>query len=207
VRLPAAIYHRVSTVDQNPTAARAELRAAAEQRGYEVVLTVDETGSGENSDRPGLDRVMAAARRGQLRAVFVWALDRFGRSPLDLEINTQRLLEAGCSWICVSQPIELHPKPDPASLLTFRVMSAVSAWERETIAARTRDALRRKREAGAKLGRPGKQPPIAVVVKLRDVRRLEWSKIASMLRVSVSTVRRAYRSAKQTEDQTDGSES
>jgi DNA invertase Pin-like site-specific DNA recombinase len=70
---PAALYHRVSTLDQEPTLARLGLRAA---------LQVEETGSGAPNDRPGLQRVMDAARRGDVDAVLVWKLDRFGRSAL-----------------------------------------------------------------------------------------------------------------------------
>jgi len=48
------VYHRVSTVDQNPHAARKELRAAARRLGLHVALDVRETGSGANNQRPGL---------------------------------------------------------------------------------------------------------------------------------------------------------
>ena len=67
----AALYHRVSTIDQHPDAAREQLRAAAQRRGFQVALEVEETGSGANNDRPGLLRVMDAARRGQIDAVLV----------------------------------------------------------------------------------------------------------------------------------------
>ncbi len=41
-----AVYHRVSTLDQNPTLAREELQAAAARLGGKVVLDIEETGSG-----------------------------------------------------------------------------------------------------------------------------------------------------------------
>jgi putative DNA-invertase from lambdoid prophage Rac len=39
----AAIYHRVSTLDQNPDLARDELHAAAARLGGDVVLAIEET--------------------------------------------------------------------------------------------------------------------------------------------------------------------
>jgi len=71
---PCALYHRVSTGEQDPTLAREELRAVARARGYEVVLDVEEVGSGAKDDRPGLAQVMDAARRGRIGAVFIWKL-------------------------------------------------------------------------------------------------------------------------------------
>jgi DNA invertase Pin-like site-specific DNA recombinase len=77
----AAVYHRVSTLDQNPTLLRSELRAAVKRLGYRIVLDVEETGSGAQNDRPGFQRILRAARRGQLDALLVFKLDRAGRSP------------------------------------------------------------------------------------------------------------------------------
>jgi DNA invertase Pin-like site-specific DNA recombinase len=76
------LYHRVSTREQNPRLARAELRAAAATRGLRVVLEVEETASGRGSVRPGLARVLAAVERGAIDVVLVQRLDRWGRSTL-----------------------------------------------------------------------------------------------------------------------------
>jgi len=38
----AALYHRVSTLDQDPTTARQELRAAATARGMMIEIEVEE---------------------------------------------------------------------------------------------------------------------------------------------------------------------
>ena len=68
---PAALYHRVSTRDQDPTLARVELRRGAEARGFQVVLDLEETGSGARNHRPWLQEVMKAARYGLIGAVLV----------------------------------------------------------------------------------------------------------------------------------------
>ncbi len=65
----AVAYHRVSTLDQDSGLARGELCAAAARFGCADVELVEETGSGARNDRPGLQRVMQAARRGQVDAL------------------------------------------------------------------------------------------------------------------------------------------
>jgi putative DNA-invertase from lambdoid prophage Rac len=87
--LRIATYHRVSTLDQNPALARDELRGAAERLG-QVVLEVEEKGSGARNDRPGLQRVLAAAHKATVDVVVVWKLDRAGRSALALSTSRGR---------------------------------------------------------------------------------------------------------------------
>lgn len=95
----AALYHRVSTLDQDPTLARRELRAAAARLGLRPTVQVEETCSGARNDRPGLRRVMEAARRGEVEAVLVWKLDRFGRSALNVLATLHRPVEAASSSV------------------------------------------------------------------------------------------------------------
>jgi DNA invertase Pin-like site-specific DNA recombinase len=100
----AALYHRVSTLDQDPTLASSELRAAAKRLGYRSVLDVEETGSGAQNDRPGFKRVLEAARLGKIDALLVFKLDRAGRSALDLLANIRALVEEhGVRFVVTSQ--------------------------------------------------------------------------------------------------------
>jgi DNA invertase Pin-like site-specific DNA recombinase len=52
----------------------------AKQRGYEVVREYVDTISGAKSKRPGLDQLMADARRNRFDIVLVAAFDRMARS-------------------------------------------------------------------------------------------------------------------------------
>jgi DNA invertase Pin-like site-specific DNA recombinase len=76
----AAIYLRVSTVDQHPETQVYDLRQMAQQRGYEIVREFTDRISGAKGRRPGLDEMMRDARRGQFDVVLVWASDRIARS-------------------------------------------------------------------------------------------------------------------------------
>jgi len=191
-RLRAALYHRVSTREQNPRLARRELRAAAAARGLRVVLEVEETASGRGSVRPGLDRILGAAQRGALDVVLVQRLDRWGRSTLDLLANLRRLRSAGVAFAAIAQGLEVRAQHDAVSDLTLTVLAAVAEFERAVIVERTLDGLAAARRAGKKLGRPlGKSAPSPErVAELRAAGRT-WPEVARRLRCTESSARRA----------------
>lgn len=192
----AALYHRVSTLDQNPTLARAELRATAKRLGYRVVLDVEETGSGAQNDRPGLQRILRAARRGEFDALLVFKLDRSGRSALDPLANIQQLVRpARCPVLVTSQGLDLKPGGEAISRLLMTVLAAVAEFERDRIRDRTRLGLAAARGQGGRLGRrplPGPAP--AAVLERRAAGR-SWTQIAAELRCSVGKARRVVAAA------------
>ena len=61
----AALYMRVSTLDQHPESQLHDLRQMASQRGYEIVHEFTDKISGTKARRPGLDAMMADARHGR----------------------------------------------------------------------------------------------------------------------------------------------
>ena len=68
----AVLYMRVSTLDQHPETQRLDLVKLAEQRGLEIVGDyVDHGFSGARVKRPGLDRLLTDARRGNFDVVLV----------------------------------------------------------------------------------------------------------------------------------------
>lgn len=194
----AAIYHRVSKADQDQATMRAQLRRAALGRGFRLVLNVEETGSGSRFDRPGLRQVLEAARQGKIDAVLVWKLDRFGRSARDLYALVSELRDVGCSFVAVSQGIELKPDRSHAgSELLFAVLAGVAEFEHSLIRERTRAALERKRALGIRLGRPPvtAAPDPKVVSTLRRWR-WSWTKIARETGYQVMLCRRAVAGGK-----------
>src|SRR5579862_3278725 len=79
-RMKAALYMRVSSVDQHPETQAHDLRQMAAQRGYEIVQEYTDRISGTKAKRPGLGDLMRDARRGKFDVVLVWASDRIARS-------------------------------------------------------------------------------------------------------------------------------
>jgi DNA invertase Pin-like site-specific DNA recombinase len=191
-RKRAALYHRTSTLDQDPTLARGELRGAAERLQLDVVLDVEETGSGARNDRPGLQRIMEAARRGKLDAVLVWKLDRFGRSALDVLANIRSLEDAGVRFVCTSQGIDVTPNGagDATSRLIVTVLAAVAEFERDLIRERTALGLEKARAAGVRLGRrPKDAPPVFRIRELREAG-YSWAMVGAALGIHPSHARR-----------------
>jgi putative DNA-invertase from lambdoid prophage Rac len=149
----AVLYHRVSTLDQDQGLARADLEVAAKQRGFPETVHIEETGSGARNDRPGLARLMALAKAGKVAAVFVWKLDRFGRSALDVLANVRALKDAGVRFVATTQGIDVAPTGDAVSSLILTVLAAVAEFERDLIRERTRLAIDKARKLGRRIGR------------------------------------------------------
>lgn len=193
----AAVYHRVSTRDQDPTIARAELLNAARARGLTVALDVEETGSGARNDRPGLQRVLDAAHRGEISAVLVWKLDRFGRSTVDLLNNIKALTSAGVRFVAVTQSIDLRAGGgDPMGNLMITVLSGVAEFEREVTIERITLGLAAARKAGKHLGRARDYAaPAPHLVRRARASGLSWSATSKKLGCTVAMARRRFAEA------------
>src|SRR5215470_15308957 len=92
----AALYVRVSTDHQTIENQTSELTEVADRRGWQVVEIYRDAGisgaKGRNK-RPGLDAMLNDATRRKFDVVMVWAIDRLGRSLIDL-LGTIQHLEA-----------------------------------------------------------------------------------------------------------------
>ena len=183
------IYSRASTDSQDAALPVPELRAHVARLGGTVVAEIIETGSGARSDRPGYQRALAAARKGECDAVLVHRLDRWGRSALDALTGIRMLTDCGVRFICTAQAIDLKPHGDAMSSLLIGMLASVAEFERELIRSRTRLGLDKARRAGKRLGRPRHaHPTVDSVVKLRAAN-LSWREIARRLGAGVHVVR------------------
>lgn len=190
----AVTYHRVSTSEQDETLARDELRRAAALRGLDLVEEIEETGSGARNDRPGLQRVMELARRGEVDVVLVQRLDRFGRSSIDLLTNIQALTDVGVRFIAVAQGLDIKPDGDAMSQLIYSVMAAFAEFERRLISERTRTGLAKARRKGVRLGRTPvlTQSDVQLARQLRE-HGMSWRAVAKELKASEATIRRCVK--------------
>ena len=78
--LRAAVYARVSTLDQEPENQLGELRRYIGARNWTAVKYVDKGVSGSKDRRPALDALVTDARRRRFDALICWRLDRLGRN-------------------------------------------------------------------------------------------------------------------------------
>lgn len=186
----AATYHRVSTTDQHPDAARAELRQFCVRHGWTVAEEIEETGSGARSDRPGLRRVLELARRREVDVVVTWKLCRVGRSTLDVLDVIEQLEARGVRFACVSDPIDTLN--GAAGRLVLTVLAAVAQLERERIGENTRRGLAAARRRGSRIGRP-RALDEEEEDQVRALRRAgaSWRVIAEETGCTVAAARRA----------------
>jgi putative DNA-invertase from lambdoid prophage Rac len=184
-----AVYHRVSTLDQDPQLARAELESWVARVGGAVAMRVEESASGAWNGRPGLVSVLEAARRGELDAVVVWKLDRWGRSALDVLANIQALADAGVRFVAVSQGLDIKAGGDAMSRLMLTVLAAVAEFERDLIRERTKLGLDRARRRGVQLGRPREGAVTAEAVKRLRSKGLTWEAVAKKLHCTIGQAR------------------
>ena len=150
----AAIYVRVSTDKQTVENQLRELRQIAERRGWEVLREYHDAGiSGSKSreERPGLDKMLKDAQRRRFDVVMAWAIDRLGRSLIDLLGTIQTLEACGVDLYLDQQSIDTTT---PAGRLMFQITGAFAEFERSMIRQRVRAGLKRAVEKGSVLGRP-----------------------------------------------------
>jgi DNA invertase Pin-like site-specific DNA recombinase len=155
-----AIYVRVSTDKQTVENQLRELHQIAERRGWEVVDEYHDAGiSGSKSReaRPGLDEMLKDAQQRRFDVVMAWAIDRLGRSLIDLLGTIQALEACGVDLYLDQQSIDTTT---PAGKLMFQITGAFAEFERSMIRQRVRAGLKRAVERGSTLGRPKISPDV-----------------------------------------------
>ena|SRR5579872_5831057 len=147
----AAIYARVSTLDQTPENQLAELRRYTEARSWSATEYVDHGVSGAKDRRPALDALLKDARRRRSDALVVWRLDRLGRNLRHLITLLEELQVLGIAFVSLNEGIDATT---PAGKLQMHILGAIAEFERSRIAERVKTGLARVRAAGKRLGRP-----------------------------------------------------
>jgi putative DNA-invertase from lambdoid prophage Rac len=104
--MKVGLYARVSTHDQQTLALQREAMAAyAMQRGWSIVMTVEDVSSGA-SERRQREALLRAARRRAIDAIVVWRLDRWGRSLADLVGTLHELQALGVGFISLHEALD-----------------------------------------------------------------------------------------------------
>jgi DNA invertase Pin-like site-specific DNA recombinase len=146
----AALYIRVSTLDQHPETQLYDLRQMAKQRGYQIVEEYEDRISGAKARRPGLDAMMCDARRGQFDVVLVWASDRIARSTKHFLEVLDELNRLNIEYISFREQIDTG---GPLGRAIMVIVGAVAELERSLIVERVRAGMRRAKLEGRHIGR------------------------------------------------------
>lgn len=187
----AVLYLRVSQEDMKLENQVPHLERIAAARDLEIVFCYAERMSGSKRNRPALDAMMVAAKRGDFDVVLVWALDRLGRSMPAIVDTIQTFDSVGVSL--VSHQETWLDMQGPTRSLLISVMAWVAEQERTRLIERTRAGVARARRDGKTLGRPRRVIDINAVLKLRKDG-LSIAVISKRLGVGVGTLHRALAS-------------
>ena len=182
----AALYLRVSTLDQHPETQLFDLRQMAAQRDYEIVHEYTDRISGTKARRPGLDEMMADARRGRFDVVAVWASDRLARSVKHFLEVLDELNHLNVEFVSFREQLDTG---GPLGRAIIVIVGAVAELERNLIIERVRAGMRRAKLEGRHIGR--KPLDLDRIGILRDrTQGQSLGQLAKSYRVSRATIHR-----------------
>jgi DNA invertase Pin-like site-specific DNA recombinase len=191
----AAIYLRVSTIDQTTANQERELREIAGRVGYDIVRVYKDhgvSGAKRRDQRPAFDALCHDATKRQFEVVMAWSVDRLGRSLQDLVAFLSELHALRIDLFLHQQGLDTTT---PGGKAMFQMMGVFAEFERSIIQERVRAGLARARSEGKRLGRPTIAPEIESAIKaaLAKPGRPGVRKIAAQFGVDPGTVQRISR--------------
>ncbi len=182
----AALYLRVSTLDQHPETQLLDLQQMAAQRGYEIVQQYTDRISGAKAKRPGLDKMMADARHGCFDVLLVWASDRIARSVKHFLEVLDELNRLNIEFISFREQIDTG---GPLGRAIVIIIGCIAELERSLIVGRVRAGMRRAKLEGRHIGR--KPLDLDRIGILRDrTQEQSLGQLAKSYRVSRATIHR-----------------
>lgn len=186
-RKVAALYVRVSTLDQNCEVQLEDLRRFAGKRFARHCEYTDAGVSGTQRHRPQLDALIRDARRRLFDVVLVWKFDRFARSLKHLIESLDEFNALGIDFISLTEGIDTTT---PAGQLLFHIVGAVAQFERDLIVERVRAGMAHAWAMGKHIARPRAEVDVESVKHLGS-KGNSLRVIATTLGIPVSRVRRA----------------
>lgn len=182
-------YIRVSTDKQEVEGQRAAINAAAASEGMKVIFTEEQISS-RKEDRQ-IYKVIENLRPDE--TLIVYELSRLARSIGEI-FSILEMIKKKKATVWVLKPeIRTGGKNDLQSSMLVFAFSVAAQVERDLISERTKNALRARKAAGVKLGRPkGKGRKVAEAaeaagIKLEQIQ--EWYKLG----MNVSNISRALK--------------
>jgi DNA invertase Pin-like site-specific DNA recombinase len=185
----AAIYSRVSSMDQHPEMQEEELVGYVKRRGWSLYKVFRDKGvTGTLQRRPSLDALLENCRRKKIDVVVVWKFDRFARSLKQL-LNALELFRAlGIGFVSCTEAIDTSL---PHGEMLFQIIGAIAQWERSLIVERVKAGLQHARNQGKRLGRPPlrvlKPDEVRSLRKERARTKTPFRKLATKYGISVFT--------------------
>jgi DNA invertase Pin-like site-specific DNA recombinase len=187
----AAIYCRVSTATQTHRSQLKVLREYCERRGWDVLVVVCDTASGA-SMRLAREQLISAARRRDIDAIVCFKLDRWGRSTADLVSSLTELDSCGCSFVSVTDAIDMTT---PSGRALAGMLAVFAGFERDLIRERVQAGLEAAKARGVQLGRPTTARDKVKEVRALRAEGLTQRAIAARLCIGNASVARLLKAA------------
>lgn len=174
-------YARVSTTDQKLDR---QLNMLNNYGGVDKIFSEKITGT--RRERPELDKLLSVLAEGD--TVVVESLSRLGRSTKNLIELMELFNEKGVNLVSLKENIDTTT---PTGKLLFTLISAISQFERDCLAERTREGLTAARARGRKGGRPSTSPALLEkAIRLYNSKEYTIAEICELTNISRSTLYR-----------------
>lgn len=180
-------YCRVSTTHQSLAAQRDDLVAAGVREAH--IHSDKLSGMSTREQRPGLDKLLAAAQSGDV--IVVVGIDRLGRCASEVMLTIKQLTDQGIVLKSLREGISTD---NAAGRMVAGVMASLAELELELGKERRAAARAARKARGLHVGRPSALTPqkAALAKRMRDSGE-PIPTIAQALGVSDSTIYRAVR--------------
>lgn len=173
--MKAAIYTRVSTIEQNTKNQLLKLVEYAQRNNWDY-LVFEETESTRKS-RPVQYELYNRLLKKEFDVLLIYKFDRWARSSSELITHMENLLNKDIRIISYTENIDLNSGIGRAM---FTIVSAFAQLERDLIRERTLAGLARAKAWGKTLGRPKgakdkrkrkeKTPPEKAIQRIEEIK-------------------------------------
>lgn len=173
-------YARVSTQDQSLDRQLDNLKEQGCERIYQEKMT------GTKASRPEYQRMLDSLREGD--TLVVDSFSRLSRSTKDLLEVVEGLTQKGVFLVSLKEQLDTTTA---TGKLMLTMLSALSQFERDIIAERTRDGLKAARARGRMGGRPkANETAVAKAMRLYEADKLSIKEISEATGISTATINR-----------------
>ena len=135
----AAIYIRISTQQQKTDRQEQDLRALAEQEGYDIhdIYTDVVSGFKKNEDMPDLERLKADSTRNLFSVILFSEFTRLSRTVTELNQSIDFFREQNVNLYFQKQNIWVRKDGDLGTDILIQVLGVVASYEIELFAERS----------------------------------------------------------------------
>lgn len=146
----SAIYARQSVDRLDSISIESQIEYCEyELRGGAYRVYADKGFSGKNTSRPQFQNMLESIRRGEIRRVVCYRLDRISRSVLDFTTMIDEMQRYGVEFVSCSEKFDTST---PMGRAMLNICIVFAQLERETIQQRVADAYRSRSVKGFYMG-------------------------------------------------------